>query len=93
MSISALGRLKNHRIPHIHPNFRKCMSLNRHQLKIYEFSIKFNVRSKCVNQNLSRFYARYSDFYSEFLSNNFVAGGVRNCQNRSESNFQLKHVK
>ena len=69
MSISALGRLKNHKIPHLHPNFIMCMSLIRHQLKIYAFSVKLNfllqMRTFDVNQNLSQFHAPNSDFYSE----------------------------
>ena len=48
MSIPTLGRLKTHEIPHLHHNSRKCMPLNRHQLKIYAFSVKFNVCSKWV---------------------------------------------
>ena len=41
-------RLKNHKIPHIHPNFRVCLPLNRHQLKINAFSAKFNVCANCL---------------------------------------------
>ena len=29
MCISTLGRLKTHKIPHIHSHFTTCMSLNR----------------------------------------------------------------
>ena len=62
MSMSAFGRLKNHKTPHFHPNFRICMPLNRHQLKIYAFSVKFNVCSKCVR---SLWIKICRDFYSE----------------------------
>ena len=48
MSVSALGRLKNHNVPHLHPNFTMFMPLNRLQLKICAFSGKFNVCSKRV---------------------------------------------
>ena len=48
MSVSALGRLKNHNVPHLHPNFTMFMPLNRLQLKICAFSGKFNVCSKWV---------------------------------------------
>ena len=68
MSISALGRLKNHKIPHLHPNSRTCMPLNRHQLKMYAFPVKtqclFQMRTFTVNQNLSRFYAPLWQFYA-----------------------------
>ena len=43
MSVSALGRLKNHNVPHLHPNFTMFMPLNRLELKICAFSGKFNV--------------------------------------------------
>ena len=52
----SLGRLKNHNVPHLHPNSTMFMPLDRFQLKIYAFSGKFN---------LSQFYAPNSDFYSE----------------------------
>ena len=39
MSIPTLGRLETHKIPHLHHNSRKFMPLNRHQLKIYAFSV------------------------------------------------------
>ena len=44
----ALGRLKNHNVPHLHPNSTMFMPLDRLQLKIYAFSGKFNVCSKRV---------------------------------------------
>ena len=53
MSVSALGRLKNQNVPHLHPNFTMFMPLNRLQLKI------------CPEINLSPFYASNSDFLSE----------------------------
>ena len=43
MGVSALGRLKNHNVPHLHPNFTMFMPLDRLQLKKYAFSGKFNV--------------------------------------------------
>ena len=43
ISVSALGRLKNHNIPHLRPNFTMFMPLSRPQLKISAFSGKFNV--------------------------------------------------
>ena len=48
MSVSALGRLKNHNVLHLHPNSKMFMPLDRLQLKIYAFSGKFNVCSKRV---------------------------------------------
>ena len=40
MGVSALGRLKNHNVPHLHPNFTMFMPLDRLKLKIYAFSGK-----------------------------------------------------
>ena len=34
MSFFALGRLKNHKVPHLHPNSTMFMPLDRLQLKI-----------------------------------------------------------
>ena len=48
MSVSAHGRLKNHNVPHLHPNSTMFMPLDRLQLKIYEFSGKFKVCSQRV---------------------------------------------
>ena len=48
MNFFALGRLKNHNVPHLHPNSTMFMPLDRLQLKIYAFSGKFNVCSKHV---------------------------------------------
>ena len=48
MIFFALGRLKNHNVPHLHPNSTMFMPLDRLQLKIYAFSGKFNVCSKRV---------------------------------------------
>ena len=42
MKIFALGRLKNHKVPHLHPNSTMFMPLDRLQLKLYAFSGKFN---------------------------------------------------
>ena len=68
MSVSALGRLKNHNVPHLHPNFTMFMPLNRLQLKICAFSGKFNVCLNgyfCRELKLTRFYASNSEFYSD----------------------------
>ena len=47
MKFFALGRLKKHNVPHLHPN-SMFMPLDRLQLKIYGFSGKFNVCSKRI---------------------------------------------
>ena len=44
----ALGRLQNHKVPHLHPNSTMFMPLDRLQLNMYAFSGKFNVCSKRV---------------------------------------------
>ena len=44
MSFFALGRLKNHKVPHLHPNSTMFMPLNRLQLKICAFSVRFNLK-------------------------------------------------
>ena len=81
MSVSVLGRLKNHNVPHLHPNFTMFMPLNRLQLKICAFSGKFNVCSKCAllswikicrdftlqTQIFTQKYRSWLRFYSEFL--------------------------
>ena len=75
MRIPTLGRLKNHEIPHLHHNSRKCMPLNRHQLKIYAFSVKFNVCSKWVLLPKIKIGRDFTlRFYSEFLSKKLAAG-------------------
>ena len=88
MSIPTLGRLKTHEIPHLHHNSRKFMPLNRHQLKIYAFSVKFNVCSKWVllpwikicrdftlkTQIFTQKNESWIRFYSEFLSKKLAAG-------------------
>ena len=38
MKFFALGRLKNHNVPHLHPNSTVFIPLDRLQLKIYAFS-------------------------------------------------------
>ena len=48
MSFFALGRLKNHKVPHLHPNSTMFMPLYRLQLKIFAFSGIFNVCSERV---------------------------------------------
>ena len=89
MSIPTLGRLKTHEIPHLHHNSRKFMPLNRHQLKIYAFSVKFNVCSKWVllpwikicrdftpeTQIFTQKNESWLRFYSEFLSKKLAAEG------------------
>ena len=89
MSVSALGRLKNHNVPHLHPNFTMFMPLNRLQLKICAFSGKFNVCSKWVllswieiyrdftlqTQIFTQKYRSWLRFYSEFLRKKLAAGG------------------
>ena len=88
MSVSALGRFKNHNAPHLHPNFTMFMPLNRLQLKICAFSGKFNVCSKWVllswieiyrdftlqTQIFTQKYRSWLRFYSEFLRKNLAAG-------------------
>ena len=67
----ALGRLKNHNVPHLHPNSTMFMPLDRLQLKIYAFSGKFNVCSKCVLLTWIKicrdFTLQTQIFYSEIL--------------------------
>ena len=89
MSASALKRLKNHNILHLHPNFTMFMPLNRLQLKMYAFSGKFNVCSKRVflswiqicrdfklqTQIFTQNYRSWLRFYSEFLRKKLTAGG------------------
>ena len=89
MSVSALGRLKNHKVPHLHPNSTMFMPLDRLQLKIYAFSGKFNVCSKLVllsrikicrdftlqTQIFTQKYRSWLRFYSEFLRKKLAAGG------------------
>ena len=86
MSFFALGRLKNHKVPHLHPNSTMFMPLDRLQLKIYAFSGKFNVCSKCVllwqikicrdftlqTQIFTQKYRSWLRFYSEFLRKNLA---------------------
>ena len=88
MSFFALGRLKNHKVPHLHPNSTMFMPLDRLQLKIYAFSGKFNVCSKLVllsrikicrdftlqTQIFTQKYRSWLRFYSEFLSKKLTAG-------------------
>ena len=89
MSFFALGRLKNHKVPHLHPNSTMFMPLDRLQLKIYAFSGKFNVCSKrqilswikicrdftLQTQIFTQKYRSWVRFYSEFLRKKFAAGG------------------
>ena len=85
----ALGRLKNHKVPHLHPNSTMFMPLDRLQLKIYAFSGKFNVCSKLVllsqikicrdftlqTQIFTQKYRSWLRFYSEFLRKKLAVGG------------------
>ena len=48
MSASALKRLKNHNILHLHPYSTMFMPIDRLQLKIYAFSRQFNVCSVLI---------------------------------------------
>ena len=89
MSFFALGRLKNHKVPHLHPNSTMFMPLDRLQLKIYAFSGKFNVCSKRVllswikicrdftlqTQIFTQKYRSWLRFYSEFLRKKLAVGG------------------
>ena len=89
MSCFALGRLKNHKVPHLHPNSTMFMPLDRLQLKIYAFSGKFNVCSKRVllswikicrdftlqTQIFTQKYRSWLRFYSEFLRKKLAAEG------------------
>ena len=89
MSFFALGRLKNHKVPHLHPNSTMFMPLDRLQLKMYAFSGKFNVCSKRVllswikicrdftlqTQIFTQKYRSWLRFYSEFLRKKLAAGG------------------
>ena len=95
MSFFALGRLKNHKVPHLHPNSTMFMPLDRLQLKIYAFSGKFNVCSKRVllswikicrdftlqTQIFTQKYRSWLRFYSEFLRKNLAAevSGLAKC--------------
>ena len=81
MKFFALGRLKNHNVPHLHPNSTMFMPLDRLQLKIYAFSGKSNVCSKHVlmpwikicreftlhTQIFTQKHKSWLRFYSEFL--------------------------
>ena len=87
MSFFALGRLKNHKVPHLHPNSTMFMPLDRLQLKIYAFSGKFNVCSKRLflswikicrdftlqTQIFTQKYRSWLRFYSEFLRKKLAA--------------------
>ena len=89
MKFCALGRLKNHNVPYLHPNSTMFMPLDMLQLKIYAFSGKFNVCSKhvllswikiCRNftlqtQIFTQKYRSWLRFYSEFLRKKLAAGG------------------
>ena len=78
MSVCALGRLKNHNVPHLHPNSTMFMPLDRLQLKIYAFSGKFNVlnayfcresRFVAILRSKLRFLLRYTGVDSDFTQN------------------------
>ena len=96
MSFFALGRLKNHKVPHLHPIYTMFMPLDRLQLKIYAFSGKFNVCSKRVllswikicrdftlqTQIFTQKYRSWLRFYSEFLRKKLAVGAseLKFCQ-------------
>jgi len=89
MSFVALGRLQNHKVPHLHPNSTMFMPLDRLQLKINAFSGKFNVCFKRVllswikicrdfklqTQIFTQKYRSWLRFYSEFLRKKLAAEG------------------
>ena len=89
MSFFALGRLKKHNLPHLHPNSTMFMPLDRLQLKIYAFSGKFKVCSKCLllswikicrdftlqTQIFTQKYRSWLRFYSKFLMKKLAAEG------------------
>ena len=79
-----LGKLKNHKITHLLPHFTMCTSINRVQLKIYQFSnLMFDptTHSECVTnlrdetQISNETNMGWLRFYSEDLSNNLAGGG------------------
>ena len=47
-SLGVFISFRDSEVPQLHPNFTIFMPLNRLQLKMYAFSGKFNVCSKCV---------------------------------------------
>ena len=79
MSFFALGRLKNHKVPHLHPNSTMFMLLDRLQLKIYAFSGKsmFDVNAYFCRElkvvailcSKLRFLHRYTGVDSDFTQN------------------------
>ena len=72
MSFFALGRLKNHKVPHLHRNYTMFMPLDKLQLKICAFFGKFNVCSKRVLCRELRFVAillRNTGVDSDFTQN------------------------
>ena len=77
MSFFALGRLKNHKVPHLHPNSTMLMPLDRLQLKMYAFSGKFNVnpyfcresRFVAILRSKLRFLLRNTGVDSDFTQN------------------------
>ena len=103
MSFFPLGRLKNHKVPHLHPNSTMFMPLDRLQLKIYAFSGKFNVCSKRLflswikicrdftlqTQIFTQKYRSWLRFYSEFLRKN-LAAGVSGSKTREHSDHRLQ---
>ena len=104
MSFFALGRLKNHKVPHLHPNSTMFMPLDRLQLKIYAFSGKFNVCSKRLflswikicrdftlqTQIFTQKYRSWLRFYSEFLRKN-LAGGASGGGSAPSTESGLKY--
>ena len=86
MSIFTLGRLKNHKIKHLHPHFTMCMSRTRLQLKInlfFKLPCLFQIftlgcETECVTnlrdktQIFTQTNRSWLRFYSEFLCKNLV---------------------
>ena len=77
MSFFALGRLKNHKVPHLHPNSTMYMPLDRHQLKIYMHFLENSMfvlngyfcrklRFVAILRSKLRFLLRYTGVDSDF---------------------------
>ena len=62
MNFFALGRLKNHNVPHLHPNSTMFMPLDRLQLENPRFVLNAYF---CRELRFVAIYAPNSDFYSE----------------------------
>ena len=79
MSFFPLGRLKNHNVPHLHPNSTMFMPLDGLQLKIYAFSgnslIVLNayfcreLRFVAILRSKLRYLLRNTELDSDFIQN------------------------